>query len=100
MNRARFSLVQLRRAKSLGVPMILSDIEIRGEQTAAKPFILELTICSSGREEHGGEVPMIYETVLARLIANQKLKLDDEILIICGGKFDREVLLAVIVTSG
>jgi hypothetical protein len=42
MKRARFSLVQLRRAKSLGVPMILSDIEIRGEQTAAKPCILEL----------------------------------------------------------
>jgi len=37
---------------------------------------------------------LIYETVLARLIADQKLKLDDEILVICGGKFDREVLLA------
>ena len=37
---------------------------------------------------------MIYETVLARLIADQKLKLNDEILVICGGKFDREVLLA------
>ena len=100
MNRAGLSLVQLRRAKSLGVPMILSDIEIRGEQTSAKPCHFGTDDCSSGREEHCGEVPMIYETVLARLIANQKLKLDDEILIICGGKFDREVLLAVIVTSG
>ena len=62
MNRARFSLVRLRRGKSLGVPMILSDIEVRGEQTAGKPCILELTICSSGREAHRREVPMIYET--------------------------------------
>jgi hypothetical protein len=44
MNRARFSPFQLRRAKSLGVPMILSDIEVRGEQTAGKRCIVELTI--------------------------------------------------------
>ena len=51
---ARFSLVQLRRAKSLGEPMILSDIEIRGEQTSAKPCILELTIVQAVEKSIAG----------------------------------------------
>ena len=41
----------------------LSDIEVRGEQTAGKRCS-GTDDCSSGREEHRGEVPMTYETVL------------------------------------
>ncbi len=58
--------------------MILSDIEVRGEDRR-KPLHCGTDDCSSRREEHRGEVLLIYETVLARLIADQKLKLDDEI---------------------